>query len=135
MQPDRFGVGMLGLLDPPESLKNPAQQQTGLFRLAFRQDDFFEMLLRVLVPPLLETEPSELTEIRPGPQATSISVHLSGVAGTFVKLHEFVATGAGNAGDAGSLAEHHRRRADVLRRLEAMLPLSLRPAIPILFSG
>jgi 4-amino-4-deoxy-L-arabinose transferase-like glycosyltransferase len=65
----------------------------------------------------LETEPSELTEIRPGPQATSISVTLSGVAGTFVELHEFVAAHADSTEDNGNLAEHHRRRALVLRRL------------------
>ena len=66
----------------------------------------------------LNGEPELLQAVRPGPDATRISVHLSGVAGTFVDLHQFMAD-AQTEGDFVDAAarEHHRRRAGVLRAL------------------
>lgn len=79
-----------------------------------------ERALKVVLSQL-EGEPPALTAIEPSDGATSISVWLSGVAGTFVGLHEMVDEIAAAApGELdGATVDYHRRRARVLRQLNA----------------
>ncbi len=65
----------------------------------------------------LRTEPPTLSDIEPGPQSTSISAHLSGVAGTFIDLHVFLADLLAQSPDQAQRAAYHRRRAGVMRAL------------------
>jgi 4-amino-4-deoxy-L-arabinose transferase-like glycosyltransferase len=69
-----------------------------------------------LVERQLRTEPSELQRIEPGAAPTRVSVELSGIAGTFVGLHQLRAELAALSGDE-RLAAQQRRRAAVLRAL------------------
>jgi len=62
----------------------------------------------------LGTEPVELRTIVPRAEATSVSVELSGIAGTFVSLHEQAATVLTSLGRV-SEAKLHSRRAALLR--------------------
>ncbi len=66
----------------------------------------------------LDTEPAALREIEPGPEPTRVSSHQSGVAGTFVALHEKAAELLA-VGERQERAAYHRRRAMVLERLNA----------------